>query len=280
MLKIIDALKLASDFLEKKNIESPRLNSELMLCKILETDRAGIYTQFDKPLKNEELKAYRVLLQRRIKREPLQYILENVYFCGLKFTVDKSVLIPRPETELLVDCVLKNSNPDKLNILDIGCGSGNIGITIAKRLSDSFVTCLDVSQDALNTARKNAESNSVFNIEFVEMDILNNYPASKKYDMIVSNPPYIFLNEKNKMQKEIIDFEPHVALFVDDEMKFFRRICEICSNILKENGRLFFEVGFNQSSNVRKIMEKNNFQNICVIKDLANIDRIIWGEIK
>lgn len=280
MLKIIDALKLAAEFLEKKDVESPRLNSELMLCKILGTDRVGIYTQFDKPLKEEEVNEYRALLLRRSRREPLQYILGNVDFYGLNFSVDPSVLIPRPETELLVDCVLKNLTPETINILDIGCGSGNIGVTLGKYLPDSIITCLDVSFEAITTARKNADRNSVSNLEFVEMDILNNYPISKQFDIIVSNPPYISQDEKISMQKEIIDYEPHDALFVDNEMKFYSRICEVSPCILNKNGKLFFEVGLGQASKVREIMENNNFQNIIVVQDLAKIDRIVWGELK
>lgn len=280
MLKIIDALKLATDFLEKKDIESPRLNSELMLCKILGTDRVGIYTQFDKPLKEEEMNEYRGLLLRRSRKEPLQYVLGNVDFYGLNFSVDPSVLIPRPETELLVDCVLKNSGSNASNILDIGCGSGNIGVTLGKHLPNSIITCLDISLEALTTARKNADRNSVSNLEFVEMDILNNYPISNQFDIIVSNPPYISHIDKNKMQKEIIDHEPHVALFVDEEMIFYTRICEISPHILKKSGKLFFEVGMGKSSRVRKIMDKNNFKNTKVMQDLSKIERIVWGELK
>lgn len=280
MLKIIDALKLAAEFLEKKDIESPRLNSELILCKILGTDRVGIYTQFDKPLKDGELNQYRALLLRRSRKEPLQYILGSVNFYGLNFSVDPSVLIPRPETELLVDCVLKNSGSNASNILDLGCGSGNIGVTLGKHLPNSIITCLDISREALSTAQRNAELNTVTNIEFVEMDILSDYPVPKKFDMIVSNPPYISQIEKISMQKEIIDHEPHVALFVDDEMKFYSRICEISSHILKNGGKLFFEVGMGKSSSVKEIMDTNNFQNIIVVQDLAKIDRIICGELK
>ncbi|MBM4175247.1 MAG: peptide chain release factor N(5)-glutamine methyltransferase [Ignavibacteria bacterium] len=280
MLNIIDALKLAAEFLEKKNIESPRLNAELLLCKILYSDRVGIYTQFDKPLKNSELTQYRELLQRKSRHEPLQYILGSVNFYGLTFLVDNNVLIPRPETELLVSCVLENMDSSDVNLLDIGCGSGNIGITIGKLVPDSKVTCLDISSEALSLAQKNAKLNSVNDIEFIKSDILRENLHAKKYDLVISNPPYVSISEKKNMQKEIVDHEPAIALFVQDEMLFYKRICEICRSILKSSGKLFFEIGQGQAERVLALLRENNFHNIKIERDLYKIERIIWGELQ
>ncbi len=280
MLKIIDALKLATEFLDKKHIESPRLNAELMLCQILEMDRVRIYTQFDKPLKNSELTLYREMLQRRSRYEPLQYILGSVNFYGLTFLLDKNVLIPRPETELIVASVLDIIKSSTVNILDIGCGSGNIGITIAKLAPDSKVTCLDISNEAISIAQKNTELHSVKNVEFIKSDILKDNLLTKKYDLIISNPPYISISEKETMQKEIVDYEPAIALFVEEEMIFYKRICEISPSILKTSGKLFFEIGQGQSERVMALMRNNNFQNIKIESDLSKIERIIWGELR
>ena len=176
MLTVLDALKKTTEYLEKKGIESARVNAEIMLAYILKCKRLQLYLSFDRPLNENEKNLYREFLQRRVNHEPVQYITGIVCLYWLEFQVNKSVLIPRPETEILVETIIENTNEnEETNILDIGTGSGNIAITLAKHLPNSKITAIDKSKDALKIAVKNSELNNVKErINFIENDILNN----------------------------------------------------------------------------------------------------------
>ncbi len=277
-MTILESLKLAAEYLEKKNIESSRLNAELMLANILDCSRTELYIHFDKPLRIEEQNKFKSFLIRRSTNEPLQYILGETEFFGLKFRVNRNVLIPRPETEILVQAVIENYHNESFEILDIGTGSGNIGISIAKYLPKAHITCIDISEEALLIAEDNAKYNQVSNIEFMKMDILKQYPQNKKYGIIISNPPYVSIEEKQNLQKEVKEYEPLIALFVDDELKYYMRIVEISKIIMASGGKLYFEVGMNQSEKIKQILSTNNFKNILIQNDLAGIERVICGE--
>ena len=283
MLTVLDALKKTTEYLEKKGIESARVNAEIMLDYILKCKRLQLYLSFDRPLNENEKNLYREFLQRRVNHEPVQYITGIVGFYGLEFQVNKSVLIPRPETEILVETIIENTNEnEETNILDIGTGSGNIAITLAKHLPNSKITAIDKSKDALKIAVKNSELNNVKErINFIENDILNNQNLfDNVFDLVVSNPPYISKKEYNNLEPELNKHEPSIALTdFSDGVIFYKNISKQAKNLLNTNGKLFFEIGAGQSKKIKEIMEQNNFYNIQIIKDYQNHDRVIWGAL-
>jgi len=281
MITILESINLSSEFLKNKGIESPRVNAELLLAHILKCKRLDLYLSFEKPLAEEELEKYRDLLKRRIKFEPLQYIIGKVEFYGIDFKVNPSVLIPRQETEILVGTILEQyKNNDSVNILDIGTGSGNIAISLAKNLNNLFVTAIDISEDALNTASENASMNSVNEkIEFIKIDFLKEEFNRNDFDVVVSNPPYVSIEEFKTLSPELKIYEPKVALTdYNSGLRFYNIISEKSNYLLKTGGKLYFEIGKGQYPNVSEIMGKNNFWNITVIKDYQNIERVISGE--
>ena len=201
MLTVLESIKLSTEYLQKKGIESPRINAELLLANILNCKRLDLYLKFDQPLKEGEINLYREFISRRGKFEPLQYITGTVEFFGLEFKVNKSVLIPRPETEILVETIIDSAEKkENIDILDIGTGSGNIAIAVAKNLPNSKICAIDNNSEALQIAKDNAKLNSVEDrIEFMNDSILNGIIRSaKKYDIIVSNPPYVSIQEKTE----------------------------------------------------------------------------------
>jgi release factor glutamine methyltransferase len=281
-MTVLEGIQLTTEYLEKKGIDSPRTNAELMLSHILKCKRLDLYLSFDKPLKDEEIKLYREYLKRRSAFEPLQYILGSVEFYGLEFKVNPSVLIPRPETEVLIE-IINNffPNENSLSFLDVGTGSGNIAVCLAKYFPNADINTIEVNQDAFQLAKENADLNNVVErINFINADIIDFLPG-KKFDVIVSNPPYVSSEEYPNLQKEIVEYEPAEAVSdFGDGFTFYNLICEKAKLFLNKPGYLFFELGKDQRLTVQEIMEKNNFQNISVKKDFLNIDRVIYGELK
>ena len=284
MITVLEAINLSTHYLNEKGVESPRTNAEFLLADILQCKRLNLYLSFDRPLSEIELQKYRELIKRRGKFEPLQYIIGKVEFYGLDLKVNPSVLIPRPETELLVENVLNQfPKEQKLIILDIGSGSGNIAIALAVNLPSSKIVSTDVSEEALLVAKENSERHNVSErIKFVKHNILKNDLSNfPMFDVVVSNPPYVSKESYLTLQKEIKNFEPAVAVTDNkDGFTFYREISSKVSVKLKENGKLFFEVAQGQSEEIIEIMTQNNFRNIRVIKDYQNIDRVLFGEKK
>ncbi|MGB9665301.1 MAG: peptide chain release factor N(5)-glutamine methyltransferase [Ignavibacteria bacterium] len=278
MNTILETLKLAKEYLERHQIENPRLNAELLLSEILGCKRLELYTNFEKPLSKEEIQKYREYLLRRAKGEPIQYITGKAYFYGFEFIVTPEVLIPRPETEILVEEVISSFDKnEKLKVADICAGSGNIGITLAKFFPNSKVDCIDISPKAIEIGRMNAKRLEAENVTFLQIDILKDNLPENDYDVIVSNPPYISIDKKNKLQREVRLYEPSIALFVDDELKFYRRIIDLSEDYLKEKGKLFFEIDNEISLSVYNLMKEKKFISISIKKDYANLNRIISG---
>ena len=282
-------LKLLLDksvqYLEKNDIQEGKLIAEIVFSHVLNIDRMMLFTKYRDDVEDEEIEKIRYFIQK-IGREkfPVQYLLNEQEFYGRKFYVDKGVLIPRQDTEILVekmidtlkDKVLKNEIHPK--ILDIGVGSGIIGITAALEIESSYVLGVDISDKALETAQKNKEILKVSNIKFLKSDLFENVEF-REFDMIVSNPPYISLNEVGIMSDDTLLHEPSEALFAEnDGLYFYYEICQKAFDYLADFGYLLFEIGYKQGKNVAKIMASSGFKNIEVVKDLAGLDRVVIGQ--
>jgi len=279
---ILSLLNWATKYLQEKEFENPRLNVELLLSHSLKLSRIQLYTSFEKPLSKDELANFKQLFQRRLQHEPLQYIIGETEFFGLKYSVDNRVLIPRPETEILVEEIIQQAKlfPENeiINILDIGTGSGNIAITVAKHILNSNIISIDISNDSLELAKENAKQNQVESkIKFLNVDIFANYELPiTNYDFIVSNPPYISIEEFQSLQPEVKIFEPKTATTDNaDGLTFYRRIAEIGKSLLNENGTIAVEIAYNQSEQVKTIFANANYKNISARKDYSGIERII-----
>ena len=289
-------LKLLLDksilYLEKNSIDESKLIAEIIFSHVLNVDRMMLFTKYRDEIEDEKIEKIRYFIQK-IGREkfPVQYLLNEQEFYGRKFYVDKGVLIPRQDTEVLVEKmieilknnILKNKNLEKNlkihpKILDIGVGSGIIGITAALEIKDSYVLGVDISEKALDTAEKNKELLKVSNIKFLKSNLFENVEF-KQFDMIVSNPPYISLNEAGIMSDDTLLHEPSEALFAEnDGLYFYYEICQKASDYLADFGYLLFEIGYKQGKNVAEIMTSSGFKNVEVIKDLAGLDRVVVGQ--
>ena len=219
-------------------------------------------------------------LEKRIKGMPISYIFKSSEFYGRNFYVDKNVLIPRPETELLVEKVIEQiKKNDYHSVLDIGCGSGVIGITINAE-TGAHVVMLDISKGAIKIAKKNVKKHAK-NIKILHSDLYNKLKPQNKFDVIVSNPPYITSEDMTKLDKEVKNFEPHEALWGgNDGLYYYKKIIEKAKQFLNNDGLIAFEVGYNQAESVKELLDKNGFCDIMVIKDYNKIDRIVLGKME
>jgi len=275
---VIDIIRWGTDYFTEKNIDSPRLTIELLLCKILECERISLYTNFEKPLSDDELYRLRELIKRRIKREPLQFILGKTKFYDSDLFLNNSTIVPRPETELLVEYADKiiKSNPEIEYILDIGTGSGCTAIPLAKRYPDKNFHAIDINPKALILAEKNAIYNGLKNINFYELDILKMTP-NQKFDLIISNPPYISQVEYQILEPEVLYYEPKEALTDNsDGLTFYRRFSEIFREILESNGKFILEIAYNQSDEVFQLFNQKGYK-VNFVKDWNSINRIVFG---
>lgn len=249
----------------------------LLLEKITGRSRAQILAEKNLNLTESEWKLAVSFIDRLKKHEPIQYILGETEFDGLKFKVTPAVLIPRLETEELVEWIIRDySSNGKIKILDVGTGSGCISISLKKRLKNADVFALDISVDALNLAEENAISNDA-DVHFVQTDILRMDRLDEKYDVIVSNPPYVLASDSRNMERSVLDYEPNIALFVSDEepLLFYRKIAELAKNHLTEEGNLYFEIHQAQGDHVVQLLQSTGFREITLRKDLSGNDRMI-----
>lgn len=242
--------------------------------------RIDLALQPDLAFSDEEIEIWNSILKDLKQEIPIQYLLGKTSFYGLDFEVNGNVLIPRPETEELVEWIIKIRNPKfetrELKILDIGTGSGCIAISLAKNIPNAAVFAIDVSKRALDTARKNAENNEV-SVVFMERNILETEDLEQNFDIIVSNPPYVRELEKVEIKKNVLDNEPHLALFVEDNnaLVFYKKIAELAQKNLSENGQLFFEINQYLGKEMVDLLQKMNFKNIELRKDIYGNDRMI-----
>ncbi|MBS5979559.1 MAG: peptide chain release factor N(5)-glutamine methyltransferase [Dysgonomonas mossii] len=234
----------------------------------------------DTMLTEEQTYLLHSILYRLKNSEPIQYIIGETEFFGLPFHVTKVVLIPRPETEELVELILNENKKSGLKVLDIGTGSGAIAIALAKHLEEGYIEAWDISEEALKIATLNAESNAV-DVNFRNVDVLKNYPTDTKFDIIVSNPPYILEKEKSGMDQNVLDYEPHTALFVPDNngLLFYVRIADIALDLLEPNGKLYFEINQTKGQNTVELVKSKGFINVSLFQDLNKNDRMVRAEI-
>lgn len=258
--------------------ENPLFEAEQMVMAVCNLDRTELVLRGRNEASEEEKEKVNDMVLRRLKGEPLQYIIGECEFMSLKFYTERGVLIPRSDTETLVEKILDFTDENKeYKVLDICTGTGCIGISIANYRKKAEVKLLDISDIAINLAKRNIILNNVNDRVFAEKeDILKDYPK-EKYDIIVSNPPYIESDVIDTLQVEVKDYEPHLALDGGkDGLIFYRRIADIAPKMLNVGGILAFEIGYNQGSKVLEIMKKS-FYNIQIIKDLCGNDRVVIG---
>ncbi len=244
---------------------------------ILNMKRINISQNLYSVVSGKKHEKFQKAITRLKNYEPIQYILGNTEFYGLLFQVNPYVLIPRPETEELVGWIIDDSKDKQdISILDIGTGSGCIAVTLAKHLPTAKIYALDISEDALKLAKVNATNNEV-EVEFIEADILDVDLGDMQFDVIVSNPPYVRELEKEAMSANVLNHEPHLALFVkdDDALLFYRKITEISESILKPNGQLYFEINENLGERTKELLANNSFNNIELKMDIFEKDRMI-----
>lgn len=276
---ILELLKVTENLFKEKNIDNARLNAEMMLADTLNMKRIDLYLDFEKPLDEHELTQFRDKVRRRLNREPLQYILGCSEFYGLKFKVNQTVLIPRPETELIVEkCIelIGSSELPDVRIMEIGTGSGCISISIAKN-SDCKINAIDIDEETLSAAKENSAVHGTEDkINFTKMNLFADLKDFKGYNIVISNPPYIPIDEYNSLPKEIRNFEPGQALTDGkDGLVFYRKMIDLLKNT-KNPVKILLEIGDGKKQIVKELLEENGIKQYTFYKDLLNIDRVLY----
>ncbi len=276
-MQIKQALSLAAEKCQSSS--TPNLDARIILCKILSVSHEQLLIKYNYMLSELELKRFFSLIERRVAMEPIAYIVGKQEFYGKDFVVNKSVLIPRPETELLVESVIEDYNirhsREDVKILELGTGSGAISVSIANEILMADILAVDISQEALNVAKINAHNHHVSEqIKFIQSDWFSNIVESR-FHYVVSNPPYIAYHEQSD-----VAFEPELALYADDAgFAAYKAIISSASAYLKDRGKLFFEIGYKQRDKVSEILRHYGFTDIITKKDLAGHDRVIVASL-
>lgn len=286
--KVRELMTSTIDQLQKRGFDEARLNVELLLSHALSCKRIHLYTGFDKPLTKREVDEFRLLLDRRLKHEPVQYIIGSTNFMGLELKVDSRVLIPRPETETLVEQVVfgchELDEASKINIIEIGTGSGNIAIALAKYIKKSLITTIDNSSAALEVADINITAHGVASrVTLREIDVFEpvDQLLLRRFNVLVSNPPYVPPDEWERLRPEVRDYEPRDATTDSkDGFEFHRRLVELAPYLLVDEGTVYVEVGFGQAPEVRRLMEAGHFSEVSVTQDLQGTNRIVKGRCR
>ena len=285
--QIKDLLKVSSDYLRDKGIENPRLNAEVLLAHQLHMERVGLYLNFDQPLTETELSSFRSLIKRRLHHEPLQYITGTQEFWSLDFTVNPHVLIPRPETEIIVEqgiALAKSLKPNiqGLKILDLGTGCGAIAIALAKEIPDASVWATDISDEALGVARRNASRHGVSErVCFCQGDLWERLPEGvNRFDMIVSNPPYVSTEEYNDLSPEVRDYEPRQALEGrEGGMYYIEKIIKGAHDLLNPGGWMILEMAPWQTQKALDVITgTGEYQRKTRIKDYSRRYRVVMAQ--
>ncbi len=277
---VLEILQWTATYFHKNSVDSPRLSAELLLCEVLGVERLRLYVDHERLLSPSELKTFRVMIERRVKqREPLQYIIGHTNFFGCNLRVDSRVLIPRPETEQLVHMARERVHQHHLtSMIDIGTGSGCIAIALAKYCPALRVIATDRSEEALELAKLNAELNHLDNIEFVRHDILHDEWQFDKMDLVLSNPPYIAVEEYGELEAELRNHEPKGALTDEgDGLTFYRHFAATLPQMLKSSGWMFAEIGYNAEDSIRTLFGSHECE---VHRDMAGHPRVAELRLK
>ena len=265
-----------TEILKKNKIPNPQLDCEILLSNLINKDKKYIILNSKKILNKKKTKKFKDLIERRKKGEPIAYLINKKDFWKDEFFVNKSVLIPRPDTELIIEQVLKIYSKDsQIQFLDIGTGSGCILLSILKERPNFYGTGIDISKKSINVSKFNAKKLNLMNrVKFFHSSV-DNFKIGK-YDMIVSNPPYIELLNLKYLEKDVVNFEPKLALNGGfDGFSKIRRVIKKASKLIKKNGKFILEIGFNQKNKVKTILKKEGFYVNITIKDYGNNDRCI-----
>lgn len=280
-----ELLKKSIEYLEKHQVPNARLDAEYIFAHILKVSRVTLTLSLNKRIEEEDKNKIREMLVARGRdRKPLQYLLGEWEFYGYPFKVDERVLIPRADTEILVEqCKYLMGDIVIPKIVDIGTGSGAIAISLGKELPNAHVLGIDISEGALTLANENRDLNKAQNVKFIRSDIFSTLRDEKyknvKFNLIVSNPPYIPTEEYKTLMPEVLKYEPKNALTDDgDGYYFYEKISKEAKEFLTKDGYLAFEVGYNQAEKVAEFMRENNFDVISIVKDYGGIDRVVIGK--
>ena len=287
MVTIDRLLREGTKRLIEANITTARLDAEVLLYNLLGVERTYLHMYPEREVAEKTQREFRIGIEKRAKHMPIQYIVNRQEFMGLDFRVEEGVLIPRADTEILVEKVLDiykdNYYPHMVKIIDMGTGSGAIAVSLAKYIDNCSITAIDTCSNSLKTAIKNADFHNVKDkITFYLGDLFD--PIDKQYeygtyDFVISNPPYIPRPVIGTLGSNVKDYEPHLALDGGvDGLDFYRKITAGAKNYLKKSSWLLFEIGHDQGKDVGKILNINGFKNIDVLQDLAGLDRVIVGE--
>ena len=275
-MNILEAINKATEVLKKNHINSAKLDSEILLSKVIKKDRKYIILNLDKELKKKNFFKFNKLITKRSLGEPIAYLTGKKDFWKYEFCVSEETLIPRPDTEILIDYVIKNTKQkSKLKILDIGTGSGCILLSILKEKKDFYGTGIDISKKCIETSKINASKlNLSDRVKFFKSNVDNFFYG--KYDLIISNPPYIKQLDLKYLERDVIDFEPRLALDGGLEgISEIRKVINRSSELIKKNGKLVLEIGFDHKYKVKKLLQDKGFYINKVLKDYANNDRCI-----
>ena len=276
-------IRSLSEHFQKAGFPSALAEAEWLLAGILQTRRSELYVERNRVLTVEQQEILKQYYCRRLQREPLQYILQSCEFFGIEFKVNSAVLIPRPETELLVEKVIALAQTfNAVRIADLGAGSGCLAVSLAKHLPAAKLLAIDISAEALKVAEENAQANGVAQkITFRQADMCASINAihSDQFDIVVSNPPYILPAERETLQPEIRDFEPEAALFVEgDGLKFYRCILAFCQRHLKPSGWVACEMASQRSAAIEKLFRESNFASVEIMPDYAGLYRHLTAQ--
>ena len=281
-MTVSEAVKKYSAVCSSLGIETALLDSRLIIMKATGFDKVKMFTESSHILTEAELITAGELFLRRKNFEPMQYIFGKCEFMGLDFSLNSDTLIPRADTEILVETVLdkmKNRLPQSKKLLDIGTGSGAILISLLKYDNEACGSGIDISENALSAAKKNADINTVSDrCDFFISDLFEN--VNEHYDIIISNPPYIETDVISSLSPQVKDYEPRRALDGGkDGLDFYRKIISKASCCLNKDGMIFFEIGFSQAQAVKELLSANHFKNIRIVKDLADLDRVVYASL-
>ncbi|MFC1477088.1 peptide chain release factor N(5)-glutamine methyltransferase [candidate division KSB1 bacterium] len=284
-MTILELLNISTEHLKSQGITNPKTSCEILLAHALGLRRLDLYLKYDQPVTEEERQRFKELYKRRLNREPLQYIIGETEFMSLPFTVNPHVLIPRPETELVVETTIKhvrrNWGSEPVQIVDIGVGCGNIAVSLAHYLPGAQVTGFDISQAAVDVAIHNAERNNLADLVTLAARDLFECAHDDFHDLhlVISNPPYVSTVDEEFLEKDVVDYEPHVALFAGkDGLRFFHQISELARSWLRPGGLLIYEIGYEIGDKVVSIIKNNQFTHIELLQDYARNDRIVIAE--